>query len=268
MRGNQGMKQTFATLVLVNLIGLATAGAAGPASTGKKAHAQSTRPATVAVSTTISQWTFETNPPADISSPTGPSVTADVGNGTATGAHTTGASNWTTPTGNGSANSLSVDNWNVNDYFSFTLSTVGQTGIFVTFSQTSSSTGPAKFDLQYSTDNGINFTSGGSYTVSANSPNWSSNSANFASGDEFTFNLSNVTGLNNNAHVIFHLRDTATTAAGGGTVAAGGTSRVDNFFVSDGGPEYPPGFVVPEPATWMLMGIGLLVGAQRLRRKA
>ena len=268
------MKKTFAALLTIGTIASALAGPVGPGSRPGTTYAQAPpllAPAApnIVASTTISQWTFETNPPADTTGPTPPPVTADVGSGTATAAHTTGATHWTTPTGNGSANSLSADSWNINDYFSFSLSTVGQTGVFVTFSQTSSSTGPGSFELQYSTNGGTTFSSGGTYTVSANSANWSTSSASFASSDEFTFNLSSMTALNNNAGVIFHLRDAATTAAGGGTVAAGGTSRVDNFFVSSGGPEYPPGFVaVPEPATWMLMGVGLLIGVQRLRRKA
>jgi hypothetical protein len=263
------MEKIFAAFLTIGTVALATSAAAGPVSPRpKKPHVQ---PAAAvpkgAAPTTISQWTFETNPPADVTSSFGPSVAADAGNGTATEAHTTAGSNWTTPTGNGSAHSLGVDNWNVNDYFKFSLSTVGQTSIFVTFSQTSSSTGPADFKLQYSTNNGINFNLASTYSVSANSGNWSTSSGNFAAGDEFTFNLSSVTALNNNAHVVFLLSDNGTTAAGGGTVAAGGTSRIDDFFVSAGAAEYPAGFVVPEPGTWMLMGFGLLLGVQRLRRK-
>jgi len=217
----------------------------------------------------ISQWTFET-PPADATdSTTGPLVTADFGNGTATGLHGSFLSDWTTPTGNGSANSYSVNTWGVGDYFQFSLSTVGQSNIFVTFSQASSATGPSNFQLQYSTNGGTSFTSAGAYTVSANAGNWSTSSVNFASGDEFTFNLSGVAALNNNANDVFRLVNTSTTAAGGGIVGGPGTSRVDNFFVSSNAPDYPPGFVaVPEPATWMLMGVGLLVAAQRLRRKS
>jgi hypothetical protein len=218
----------------------------------------------------IVEWTFETNPPPDAANTTtGPSVSADVGTGTATGQHASFLTDWSTPTGNGSANSLDANTWGVGDYFQFSLSTAGQMNIFVTFSQTSSATGPGTFELQYSSNGGSSFTSAGQYSLSADAANWSANSGSFMSGDEFTFDLSSIAALNNNANDVFRLVDTSTTAAGGGIVGGPGTSRVDNFFVSSNTPVYPPGFVtVPEPATWMLMGVGLLIGAQRFRRKS
>ena len=210
----------------------------------------------------ISQWTFETNPPADLTdSATGPSVAADVGNGTATGLHASTATDWTTPAGNGSANALSANNWAVNDYFQFSLSTVSFSNIYVTFSQFGSATGPRDFSLQYSTTGtGGVFSSFQSYTV-ASTPGFTTGT--YQAGHQYSFNLSGISALNNNANVVFRLVDTSAVAINGGTVSTAGTSRVDDFYVSANDPVF-----VPEPGTYMLLGVGgLLCGQQFLRRK-
>ena len=202
--------------------------------------------------TVISQWTFETNPPADVTdSSTGPSVTADFGNGTATGFHASNLTDWTTPAGNGSANSLNANNWAAGDYFQFTLSTSGYEGISVSWDQTRSSTGPATFDLLYSTDGGSNFSIAlNDYTVGTTG--WSAGTA--VTTSSFAVDLSSNSDLNNVANLVFRL--VADSAAGG----AAGTVRVDNFTVS----------AIPEPSTYAMMGLGamLLVGFQRFRRKS
>ena len=213
--------------------------------------------AAVAQAQVISQWTFESAPPADLNNNTqGPSVAADVGNGTATGVHANANTDWSTPTGNQSANSFSAQTWTANDYWQFSLSTVGFTDIFVTVGQTRSSTGPASWEFQYSSNGGTNFSTLTAYTVPEDS--WSTGS--FDSTSEFTFDLTGVTALDNNANVVFRLVNLS-------SPAAGGTSRVDDFYVSAGEPVYPAGFVIPEPATYMLFGIGILIAAHRLRRK-
>ncbi len=210
--------------------------------------------------TVISQWTFEVNTPPDLTdSAMGPTVAADTGNGSATGLHASALTDWTTPVGNGSANSFSSNNWAVGDYYQFSLSTVGLSNIWVTFSSISSSTGPRDFSLQYSlTGVGGTFTSFASYVNAA--PTWSATTYNPASQQQFDLSL--VAGLNNNPDVVFRLVDTSTISVGGGTVGTAGSSRVDDFYVSFGGP-----IVVPEPATYMLLGFGVLVCAQQFRRK-
>ncbi len=208
--------------------------------------------------TTLAQWTFELNPPADLNnSTTISSILADVGTGTASGLHADSATDWTTPVGNGSANSLNANTWAVGDYFQFSLSTLGHFGIGVTFDQTSSGTGPRDFSLDYSTD-GVAFTSAGNYTVLANgaSPLSSWSSGTYQSGYTFTFDLSSIAALDNATTVYFRLFNTSTVSANGGTVAAGGTSRVDNFTVS----------VVPEPSAFALIGgFGILALIKRRR---
>jgi hypothetical protein len=181
--------------------------------------------------TTISQWTFEINTPADLNnSATITGVAADGGNGTASGFHSSAASDWSTPAGNGSANSLSVNTWNVNDYFQFQLNTVGFTGISVSFDQTSSSTGPGLFNFAYSTDGTTFTTFATSYSVSADSGSWNSSTAKIS--DIFSFDLSGAAVLNDAPDVYFRIIDATTNSAGGGTVLGTGTDRIDNFTVS------------------------------------
>jgi len=209
--------------------------------------------------TTIAQWTFETSPPADLTdSATISGILADVGTGTASGVHASASTDWSTPTGNGSANALSANNWTVGDYFEFNLGTVGYSGIGVSFDQTSSGTGPQDFTLQYSTD-GFTFTDFASYVVLANaSPNPTWNPTTGSSLYSYAFDLSAVPVLNNAANVSFRLIDVSTVSAGGGTVGATGTDRVDNFTV----------YAVPEPGGLAAVGgLMLLVCRNWLRRR-
>lgn len=160
----------------------------------------------------ISQWTFETNTPSDLAnSSSGPSVTADVGNGTATGFHTSSNTDWSTPSGNGSPNAFSSNTWAVGDYYQFTLSTLGFSNIFVTFSQASSGTGPANFVLQYSTSGPSgSFSDFAPYTVSSTA---FFDSAVYKPENQKVFDLSAISDLNENSSVSFRLVDTSTTVS-------------------------------------------------------
>jgi hypothetical protein len=206
----------------------------------------------VAKAATISQWTFETNPPADKNNASiGPAVAADIGNGTATGVHASGDTNWTTPLGNGSDNSYSASNWAVGDYWQFKLSTLGFTDIFVAFDQTASATGPRDFKAAYSTD-GVNFTDFQTYAVLVNaSPNPVWNGTTRAPVYGFNFDLSAIGAIENTGAVLFRL-----TAASAPSSTAG-TNRVDNFTVSGTEIVITPG--VPESgATIVLLGLSLV----------
>src|SRR5882724_206108 len=91
------------------------------------------------------QWTFESS----FGSITGTSTTLgglspETGAGTASGVHASAAT-WSSPAGNGSAHSFSVNTWAVGDYFQFQTSTLGLNNILVSFDQTSSGTGPRDF---------------------------------------------------------------------------------------------------------------------------
>lgn len=199
----------------------------------------------------ISQWTFELNTPPDLTDrASGPSVNADFGNGTATGIHASAATDWTTPAGNGSANSFAANEWVIGDSYTFALSTVGFSAIFVTFDQMRSGTGPNIFNIQYSVDGGGSFTPFDSYGVEE--ANWN---PSFRTSNTYVFNFSNITALNNNPTVAFRLLNTTTTAQ------PAGVARIDNFFVSAGAPIVPP---IPEPSTTALIGaaLGLLAIAR------
>jgi hypothetical protein len=213
-----------------------------------------------ATGTPIARWTFE-SPPADLSnSSTIGGIAADTGAGTASGVHASARTDWTTPTGNGSANSLSANEWGIGDYFQFQLSTVGYSGLLVSFDQTSSGTGPRDFKISYSV-NGSAFTDFASYSVLVNgaSPNPSWNSSTASAAYSFTFNLTGVSALNNASSVAFRLVNTSTTSANGSAIGSSGTSRIDNFAVQ--------GTAVPEPGPGML-GLGSVLALLFLARRA
>lgn len=208
---------------------------------------------------TVVQWDFEgsTTPPDLTDSATSPSVAASLGTGTALGVHAGAATDWSTPAGNGSANSFSSNTWAVGDYYQFSFSTSGFTDLLVSVDQIGSSTGPRDFSLSYSTD-GVSFTPFASYSLVA-TPSWSS--ATYQPVHTYSFDLSAVSLLDDQASVVIRLSNTSTTSISGGTVAAGGTGRVDNFTVM--------ATPVPEPGALALMLAGLgAVGFVARRRGA
>lgn len=170
---------------------------------------------------TLAAFTFETSKPTTA----GPHAAED-GNGNATAYHADGATAYTNPVGNGSSESFSADTWTVGDYFQFTTSTSGYDSILLIFDQTGSNTGPKNFKLSYSTD-GSSFTdiSGGSYSLTS-SPSWSSST--FYSVHRKFFNLSSITAINNQPILYIRMVQEDTVSIAGGTVAPGGTNRIDN----------------------------------------
>lgn len=173
----------------------------------------------------VVQWDFEAVT-APAASTTWSGIAASLGAGTASGVHASSAT-WSTPAGNGSAKSASVNTWAVGDYWQFSFSTTGYSGLILSVDQAGSSTGPKDFKLTYSTD-GTAYTDFSTYTVLAST--WTSASSSSA----FTnvVNLSAVSALNNSATVFVRLIDNSTASIGGATVASGGTGRVDNFTVN------------------------------------
>jgi hypothetical protein len=203
----------------------------------------------------ITDWTFESTAPATA----GP-FAAEIGSGAALGHHAS-TSAYSSPAGNGSAHSFSSNTWAVGDYYQFSTSTAGDSNISVAFDQTSSSTGPKDFELEYSV-NGSTFTNIAQYAVLSNgAPNaaWTASSANPAY--TFTNDLSSISALNNQAILYLRLVDLDTTSAGGGTVGTAGTDRVDNVVIS--GSATP----VPLPAGIWLLGSGLVGLAAAKRRR-
>ena len=195
---------------------------------------------------TIAQWTFETSIPTT----SGP-LTPELGSGSATAS--TGGT-FSNPAGWATAESWSSTAWDSGDYFQFQVSSVGYVDIAVSWQQTGSGTGPRDFVLQYSVD-GSSFTTFASYSITNDS--WNASSAPGASVKSFS--LSAITALNGDASIFFRLTQSGTTSVNGGTVAAGGTGRVDTFTVT--------GTAVPEPSSFAAFaGIGAL-GFCALRRR-
>ncbi len=213
--------------------------------------------ATLANAATITEYTFEnvviTGSPGTDNGP----YSATTGTGSVTGHHATAATAWSTPSGNGTTQSFSSNNWSVDDYYQLTSDTTGQSGIQLDWEQTGSNTGPRDFVLQYSTTGVAGpFTQFGSqYSLIVST--WTPGT--YSTGFHQTFDLSSITALDNNPNAVFRIVDSSTNSINGGTVATAGTGRIDTFTVS----------TVPEPSTLVLCGLGLigLVGVSR-RRKA
>ena len=199
-------------------------------------------------------WTFETAPPADTTAATIGPIAADLGAGSAIGVHASASTVWSTPAGNGSANSLSANNYAVGDYFQFETSTTGRTDIGVTFDQTGSNTGPRDWQFSYSTD-GSNFTNLGPVYSVINGA-WSAGTP--VTTTSFSYDLSAIPAVENAASVFFRLSVAGTTSINGGVVATGGTGRVDNFTISDS---------IPEPTGLGVIGLAAIVGLRRRGRR-
>jgi hypothetical protein len=206
---------------------------------------------------TIAQWTFES-----LTAPGSPgagvwvtNIFPEVGSGVLSAWHA-GNANYTTPSGNGSPKSLNANTWAVGDFYQVVVSTVGYSGIQVSFDQVSSSSGPGRFNFNYSTD-GVNFTTfATNYVVLVNAaPNPVWNNTTYNSIYTYTFDLSAISALNNAATVYFRLVQSTPDTAGGGTPSATGSSRIDNFTVS----------AVPEPSAALLaaLGAGLFLATGR-----
>jgi hypothetical protein len=196
--------------------------------------------ATGAYASNLATWTFETSIPGVVTLPAAPgagvyltNITAEVGTGTAAGFHA-GVTLYSSPAGNGSAHSMSSTNWVVGDFYQFAVSTLSAQNIQVSYDQTSSGTGPGQFYLAYSTD-GVNFTVALARTnsVQANaSPNPTWNGTTSSPIYTTNYDLGAISGINNQPVVYFRVVDASTVSANGGTVAGGGTSRIDNFSVN------------------------------------
>lgn len=169
--------------------------------------------------------------------------------------HTTGSTAYTSPAGNGSQYAFSSNNWSPGDYYQVVLPTTGLwTNLSVSWDQARSSTGPAAFQLQMSTD-GSSFTSLFGYTVlqsgGGGAPGtWSSTTYNPLYSNSFSLPVS----AENQASLFLRFRNNEAAVS-----AASGSNRIDNISVTS----------VPEPATFGVIGAGIagLAGLTRWRRR-
>jgi hypothetical protein len=209
--------------------------------------------------TVLSSWTFETNTPADLSnSAVGPPVLNEGGifAGTLLGSHASAGSDWSTPAGNGSANSYSANEWAVGGFTQITSGSLGYNTLKITFDATSSNTGPRDWKLQTSPDGVLWTDSGFTYSVLANAapnPLWNSTT----SSPLYTITTSLPATLDNQAAFGVRLVVNSTVSANGGSLALSGTSRIDNVIIE--------GELIPEPTSIALMIASL--GVTVLRRK-
>ena len=221
-------------------------------------------------SVVLANWTFENYTASITPTATGPTLLAEAGLGAgvavATGVHASSSAVWSTPAGNGSTKSFSVNNWTVGDYFQFRTSSSGYTGITLGWDQTGSSTGPTNFSLLYSTDSGVNFTQFAtyavvkSYTFSDGTTGSSWTSAKTATNTSFSYDFSSITGLDNHSNIVFRLAQLNNITTGASTVATAGTGRIDNVIITAS---------VPEPSSGALLVLGgmALVAIRSLRKK-
>lgn len=195
-----------------------------------------------ASATVLAQWTFETSIPATA----GPHA-PEVGSGAAVGSHA-GAAVYSSPAGNGDLHSFSSNTWAIGDYYEFSTSTAGFTGIAFQWDQASSNTGPRDFDLKWSTD-GVIYTTLVSHMVPVGFFSTTIHKPELSNGP-----VAGPAALDNQATVYFRLMMTSTVSVNGGTVGSGGTDRVDNVTITG----------VPEPTTLALLALG---GLSLIRRR-
>ena len=164
--------------------------------------------------------------------------------------HALAAATYTSPAGNGSLYSFSSNNWSIGDYYEARLSTSNYANISLSWDQARSSTGPAAFELEFSTD-GTTWTFVTAYTVlqsgGGGAPGtWSSTTYN-----PLYTNTQALTGAENASSLWIRFRSTV-------GAAATGSNRIDNVVIS--------GDLIPAPGAIALLGAAGLIGGTRRRR--
>jgi len=202
---------------------------------------------------TIANWTFETSVPTT-SGPHAAEAGVNAASSFASANIAASGAAFTNPVGNGSAESFSVNNIVIGDYYQFSFSTAGYENITFGWDQARSSTGAADFSLAVSVDGGTFTTLVPTYTVlqsgGTGAPaTWSGTTYN----PIYTFSPAALTGADDSSSVVVRL------IANVASSAATGTGRVDNIIVD--GTE-----VVPEPATMAILGLGVAAIARRKRK--
>jgi MYXO-CTERM domain-containing protein len=167
---------------------------------------------------------------------------------------------YTAPAGNGSAYSFSSNVWKAGDWYQVAFSTVGYTDVSFSFDMTRSSTGPATWIIEMSSNGGTSFsTLVATYTPIVAGATGSGTTA-WNSGTNqsvFTTTLSLGASADNTGGMIVRIRALVDSVNSSGTYQAGGTARVDNLMIN--------GTAVPAPGALALLGVAGLVGSRRRR---
>ena len=182
--------------------------------------------------TSLASWTFETSLPSN-SGPYAPETGTQTATAEARCVHVSSSTAYAANQGNGSAKSFWANTWAVGDYYEFRISTLGLTGIQLSFDQTSSSGGPRDFKISYSINGGGTFSDLITYTVPVSNGAaivWYPTPVNSASS--LSFDLSSFGALNNQSSLILRLVCASSTTLTGGSLSSSGSSRVDNILVS------------------------------------
>ena len=205
----------------------------------------------------VAGWSMATAIPAAVTGTSynyGVADSGDLASGTMlSSGHAAAATTYSSPTGNGSTYSFSSNNWMIGDYYQVSVSTIGYSGVSISWDQTRSGTGPATFDAVMSVDGGTNWTTilAGYSVVQAGLAGTGTTTWNTTTQQPgFTLTAVASAAANGQANVLFRLRSTATTAAAG-------TNRVDNIVVS--------GTAIPAPGALALLGVAGLIGARKRR---
>lgn len=189
----------------------------------------------------VAQWTYQTTTPTTA----GPhAAEAGIFAGTSF-ASTNSGGTISSPAGNGTSNAFSSNGWAAGEYYQFLTSTVGYDTITLSFAQAASGTGPRDFQFQYSTD-GVSYVNFGSAYIG---PTTDFNGGAFNGANVLSLDLSSVTALNNNPTVGFRIAVVGTASENGGTIAATGTFRNDDFTVNG------LAVAVPEASSFLFAGL-------------
>jgi len=202
--------------------------------------------------TTLALWTFEewtAEHEAIGSNDIGPAA-PEIGSGSFYGYHSHSSTNWEIYQGHGSDNALRANRWTKEDYYEFTVSTLGFESIQLDWNMTRSTTGPEPWKLSYSV-NGVDFKDFDTFVLGTSE--WRPGGAPPAS--TYSFDLSGITEINNQPNAFFRL-----TADDNGDHWQG-IVRIDNFSVT----------AIPEPkmvgVVTGLIAIAGVIGCRIRRRR-
>jgi hypothetical protein len=223
-------KRSIRVLFFVFLLACLLTGLAGAGIARVPARAAPQMQATACVGTTITQWTFA----GDVITPSTGFGTFSVGTGLPATTFAVGSPD----------RAVSYNSWpsalDTSAYIELSVPTLGRNSIGIAFDYRSTGAGPTTLEFHYSVD-GVNFTL-------FNSPVTLNNNGAFHA---LQFDLSTITGLDNNSSATFRLY-------GYGATATNGTLRLDNITLT-GNCLFPANTDTPSPTGTAVPPLTLLI---------